>query len=489
MTRPRTFLTFGSLLATMSLLAGIAASASAVGGGNPLTPLRGATGEELWVARYDGGLENDDRAVAVATSIDGSVVFVTGGSTVPPGNLDYRTIAYDSATGAEIWNSTYDGIAGPGSLDSDEATAIGVSPDGTTVFVTGNIRGEPTRNLDVATVAYDAATGSKLWASRYGLKRDDAARALEVSADSSTVFVTGKSQSPTTGRDYATVAYDAATGTEVWVDRYDGPNTGGDKATALGVSPDGSAVFVTGQSRGATSHRDYTTVAYDAPTGGRLWIRRFDGADGLRDQARALEVSPDGSTVVITGFSKRSSGVADTDVATVALDSTTGDRLWSALYGGAAGASDIGNAVDISADGSVVFVGGHRTDNRIYPNYVTLAYDASDGTPLWVRGYAGPGRRFDQINAIEASPTGTAVFVTGQSDGTAQGDEYATVAYDGVSGMRLWVHRYTGPVSGGPNDVAFDLAVDPIGARVFVTGVSDGFPTFGDYATVAYSAT
>jgi hypothetical protein len=81
------------------------------------------------------------------------------------------------------------------------------------------------------------------------------------------------------------------------------------------------------------------------------------------------------------------------------------------------------------------------------------------------------------------------VFVTGQSDGTAQGDEYATVAYDGVSGTRLWVRRYTGPVSGGPNDVAFDLAVDPLGARVFVTGVSDGYPTFGDYATVAYSAT
>lgn len=489
MSRPGSSLTFPALLATMSLLAAIPANASAIERGNPRISLQGTTGEELWVARYDGGLENDDRAVAVATSIDGSVVFVTGGSTVPPGNLDYRTIAYDAVTGTEIWNSTYDGIAGPGSLDSDEATAIGVSPDGTTVFVTGNIRGEPTRNLDVATVAYDAATGRELWASRYGLKRDDTARALEVSADGSTIFVAGKSQSPTTGRDYATVAYDSATGTKIWVDRYDGPNTGGDKATALGVSPDGSALFVTGESRGATSHRDYATVAYDPATGDRLWVRRFDGGDGLRDLARALEVSPDGSTVVITGFSQRSSGVANTDLATVALDSTTGDRLWSALYSGAAGASDIGNAVDLSADGSIVFVGGHRTDNRIYPNYVTVAYDAIDGTLLWVRGYAGPGRRFDQINAIEASPTGTAVFVTGQSDGTAQGYEYATVAYDGVSGTRLWVRRYTGPVSGGPNDVAFDLAVDPAGARVFVTGVSDGFPTFGDYATVAYSAT
>ena len=47
------------------------------------------------------------------------------------------------------------------------------------------------------------------------------------------------------------MAYDAATGAKVWVSRYDGPAHGDDFATALGVSPDGSTVFVTGYSGGS----------------------------------------------------------------------------------------------------------------------------------------------------------------------------------------------------------------------------------------------
>ena len=83
----------------------------------------------------------------------------------------------------------------------------------------------------------------------------------------------------TTSSDYATVAYDASTGTELWVTRYNGPGNGDDYAAyALGMSPDGSAVFVTGYSRGSTSGFDYATVAYDATTGAELWASRYNGA-------------------------------------------------------------------------------------------------------------------------------------------------------------------------------------------------------------------
>ena len=65
------------------------------------------------------------------------------------------------------------------------------------------------------------------------------------------------------------MAYDAATGAKVWVSRYDGPATATTSATALGVSPDGSTVFVTGSSDGSNDSADYATVAYDAATGAR----------------------------------------------------------------------------------------------------------------------------------------------------------------------------------------------------------------------------
>jgi hypothetical protein len=48
----------------------------------------------------------------------------------------------------------------------------------------------------------------------------------------------------------------------MWVAYYDGPLHATDAAGALGVSPDGSRLFVTGYSYGATSTQDYATVAY-----------------------------------------------------------------------------------------------------------------------------------------------------------------------------------------------------------------------------------
>ena len=99
-----------------------------------------------------------------------------------------------------------------------------------------------------------------------------------MSPDGSKVFVTGESGGSNGYDDYATVAYDASTGAQLWAKRYNGPGNGDDSATALGVSPDGSKVFVTGLSTGSTSgYYDYATVAYDASTGAKLWAKRYNG--------------------------------------------------------------------------------------------------------------------------------------------------------------------------------------------------------------------
>jgi hypothetical protein len=144
-----------------------------------------------------------------------------------------------------------------------------------------------------------------------------------VTPDGSTVFVTGSSGGSNFSADYTTVAYSTTTGAKVWVERYDGPGHFDDFASALGVSPDGSTVFVTGGSTGSNGfgEEDYATVAYDAATGAREWVSRYDGPAHLDDGADAMAVSPDGSTVFVTGDSNGSNGY---DYATVAYDA--GDR-------------------------------------------------------------------------------------------------------------------------------------------------------------------
>jgi DNA-binding beta-propeller fold protein YncE len=44
----------------------------------------------------------------------------------------------------------------------------------------------------------------------------------------------------------------AAGGSQLWLARYDGPGHGSDEAQSVAVSPDGTKVYVTGTSQGAS---------------------------------------------------------------------------------------------------------------------------------------------------------------------------------------------------------------------------------------------
>src|SRR5262249_47647973 len=105
--------------------------------------------------------------------------------------------------GTPLWGSVYNGGAG--------TRAVGVSPDGTKVFVTSDGGKFPP-------VAYQAWTGRLLWTS-HGATSLASPDALAVSPDGSKVFVTGFSELHMD--DYATVAFDASTGVELWDSRYD----------------------------------------------------------------------------------------------------------------------------------------------------------------------------------------------------------------------------------------------------------------------------
>src|SRR5712691_4572521 len=179
-----------------------------------------------------------------------------------------------AAPGARLWVARYDDRSG----GYEAAHAMAVSPDGSRVFVTGEGYGGGATGRDYATVAYSANTGRQLWVRRYaGSTRHgiDIASSVAVSPGGTTVFVTGFSHGRGTGDDYATVAYSAATGRRLWVRRYNGPGNGYDQASSVAVSPAGTTVFVTGWSEGRRTGGDYATVAYRAATGNQLWVRRY----------------------------------------------------------------------------------------------------------------------------------------------------------------------------------------------------------------------
>jgi sugar lactone lactonase YvrE len=463
--------------AAAALCLGSAAAATA----STVRPAAGGPGSQLWVSRYNGPNHSFDVATAAVASPDGRVVFVTGRSAGAKNSDDYATVAYHSATGAQLWASRY--TAAGRSIDAP--FAIGISPDGSTVYVTGeSAPGGST--FDYATVAYDAKTGAQKWVRRYGGPNNsfDVAKSLAVSPDGRTVYVTGYSGAQ--GRyDYVTIAYNALTGAQRWLSRYNGRAGGNDQGRAVAVSPDGRTVYVTGRSQGRQSRYDIATIAYSAATGAPKWVGRFNGPANLDDFGTGLAVAPGGRAAYVTG------GVGapgrQLGFVTIAYKSSSGKALWTSRTKGWSIINDVGSSVGVTPDGRTVVVANYTAGTTTRTAYATTAYNASTGTARWSRRYAGPAGNNDNLPAaLGISPDGSTAYVTGTSDSLTSGRDYATVAYRTATGARLWVSRFTGP--GNASDEANALAVNPTGKAVYVTGFSAVSLTSGDFATVAYRA-
>jgi len=462
-------------------LAATVLSGSAIGGAAPLDVASPSTVKKLWVARYNGR-GREDTVTALALTRDGKKLVVTGtsgGGRRSTGD-DFASVAYNSATGKKLWVARYMSRGN----SNDSAASVGASPDGKTFFVAGTSSEKNDAGGEVGrcvTIAYNAATGAEKWLSRYGGTGPGraGARSLAVSPNGSKVFVTVG----TGGDGYVTIAYDARTGAQQWVARF--APEGANYVGALAVSPDGARVFVTG-----TSRWDYATVAYSAATGSQLWVARYDGPgrpieddeDADYDQANALSVSGDGVKVFVTGMSD--GGKSGYDYGTVAYAAATGKVLWTARYTGHASGEDSASSLVPSRDGRSVYVFGTSVGRATSAaDYAAVAYSAATGRTLWAARYDGPSNYSDYGHAIVVDRSGKQLFVTGASAGH-RGWDYATIAFASRTGKRLWVARYGGPKTGWEAGVA--LAVGRDNTKLFVTGTSDWSTARSDFATVAY---
>jgi hypothetical protein len=423
-----------------------------------------------------------------------------------------------------LWVKTYNGPANK----YDEACCIGISPNGRKIFVTGDSEGSETGE-DWATVAYAAATGTKVWLKRLSSQYNDYPDGLAVSPLGSAVFVLGTTQTTTVGV-ATTVAYDPATGDRIWLRRAPQTPGSGSRGDAIAVSPDGSTVFTT-SSRGsdAKNGEAYATTAYRASDGEVLWTKYFFDPDvrWFAAEPEAITVSPDGSSVFVTGV------VQNDDekwfVATIAY-SSGGAFLWKALWSLRVGDSPAGGpaGIAVSPDGSRVFIAGDAESSTGQFGVTTFAYDAASGQRLWFKRYHGSGSQEDDYGAgLVVDPSGARMYVTG-SAGTGSGQVSVTLAYKATSGDPIWTRRISNaetfaialtpdaskllvagdayglttyalnPASGhviwradtGPKQsgTALSIAVAPDSSRVFVAGPSLGCCPGDDYVTVAMSA-
>jgi len=265
-------------------------------------------GDTAWVRRYDGPANSYDSPRAI--TIDGSAnVYVTGKS---PGNGtfdDYATIKYDSS-GNQLWIARYNGPLNAW----DNATAMTVDNSGN-IYVTGGSDSCRTgTRYDYATIKYDSL-GNEIWIKRYNGSENGADWGHAIAVDhSGNVYVTGDSRGTGTQLDYATIKYDSS-GNEIWVKRYNGPDNTDDKACAIALDGSGN-LYITGWSRANGTFADYTTIKYDS-SGTELWLARYNGPIDRGEYAldMVLDLS---NNIYVTGYSEVGTGrFYNTDYATV----------------------------------------------------------------------------------------------------------------------------------------------------------------------------
>ena len=454
------------------------------------------SGAEQWVVEYDGGGKISAEATAIAVDGSGNV-FVTGNAGVLLScgtnnlscgyeNESVWTAKYNAA-GVEQWVVEYDG----GGDGSAEAKAIAVDVSGN-IFVIGESSGL-NEEADYVTIKY-SPDGVEEWVMRYDgpSSQWDFVRAIALD-DLGNVYVTGSSEDSTTGDDYATVKY-SSDGIEQWVARYNGSGNEYDRAKAIDIDDSGN-VYVTGSSEESTTGDDYTTIKY-SPDGAEQWVARYDESGNSNNIATAIAIDGAGNVIVM------GSGL-DLDIwsyyGVTVKYSSDGIEQWAVRRVGTESTQENITALTLDSFGNV-FIAGYSEyapalavgsipingDSKSKSDLITIKY-SPEGVEQWVSKYSVKISR-DRTTAITHDGSGN-VYVTGSSEDSTTGDDYATIKYSS-DGALQWTARYNGPVDG--NDVANAIAVDELG-NVYVTGSSDDTSDVGDtdvddYVTIKYNA-
>lgn len=452
--------------------------------------LDAGNGSVRWTRSADSTHEGLEILRDVTTTPQGQVV-AAGVAWGGPTTFDGQVQIHDPGTGNLTASRSVNGPA-PGGFDFGQKATL--SPDGETVFVTGQTLAEDFA-LRTRTVAYDADSGTKIWSALDptrterdgGVFTRDIPTGLAVSPDGSTTFASVITEDGFL-RDGLLLARDAASGDVVWTDRMK-LDPGGKKVEGLhdvAVDPDGETVYgVGGGLTPSGTDGDATAVALDAATGDRRWTWASDSGD--REFTETVAVDEDGLYVGVDRDGDSEAIIA------VGLDPGSGTERWRREI------PDV-ELWDATLDDGVLVVAGSRvqqddTTHVRTSDAVVAALDTSDGSLLW-------NATFDELDSWDDGQAVTAadgrVLVTGRTipkHGTAtghivNGNDVFVAAYDLRTGTELWTATAdTGPpeaVRAFPEDLAWDVGV--VDGTVLTAGMAFDLETGWDQLVLAHDA-
>jgi type IX secretion system substrate protein/beta-propeller repeat-containing protein len=124
---------------------------SVTGDFNITTLKYNSTGDFQWSAMYTGQGVDYDVPYSINADADGNI-YVTGYTTVSPGNKDFIILMYDT-TGVLRWQSSYNGTGG-----GSDISCFVVSDNEGNFYISGNSPGKSTTS-DIVTIKYSRFSG------------------------------------------------------------------------------------------------------------------------------------------------------------------------------------------------------------------------------------------------------------------------------------------------------------------------------------------
>jgi hypothetical protein len=376
-------------------------------------PAGAADPAPVWDTTADAGRLGDELARRVAVSPLGGnvnnpeIVVVSGDATKPAAvratgvdDIDVATSAYRADTGQRLWSSVFDGSTVPGT--DDTLAGLEINANNNLLYEVINSGGRI--HYQERALRDGRASGS---ATHPGSAADTA-----ISEAGGFVGIAGQDAG-----DFLAVVYQTGLPTFEFAARpTKGRATSADIQTFGGTLDDRRTLLLTGQSSGFGTGGDMYTTAYNYRTRTQLWSRTFASPDNRMEEglvAEAAHVSDLGRSVAFVA-GRRFTPERGFDIVLTAYDLRTGTPLWSGdggvreFDGGLARGDDSPTHVAYSDATSTVYVAGTSERGTYDQDVIVLAYDATTGA-LKGTGYA----RGASANADDA-PTGLTVSRDGR---------------------------------------------------------------------------
>jgi hypothetical protein len=309
---------------------------------------------------------------------------------------------------------------------------------------------------------------------------EDRATALGLAPDG-TAFLTGYSFAETTDFDAVTIAVDTA-GRIVWTGRYGSSLHSEDRAWAMAVDSSGNPTVVGGSIADFEQGWDFIALRYQ-PGGEVGWLRRYDSPAHSDDKPTAVAVLPDGR-MVLAGSSKNRPGAdsthgvgrTDWDAFVVWTDSL-GETLMTRRFD-IERKDDYGTELAVDDSGNY-YVCGKGVYGKSGNSAFLVRYDRQ-GKALWQQLLPAKGAGSMAQGVLVAAAQ--RLFVFGSAYQSGRSFDYLAAGF-GPDGRRLW--QWTMDGARGV-DIA-QAAVSGADSGLVITGQSTGRGTSFDVLTIRLS--